>query len=54
MINNLCELSVLSGKTGENMNFELTEEQRMIQQTAREFAVEELLPGLIERDERGY
>jgi alkylation response protein AidB-like acyl-CoA dehydrogenase len=34
------------------MNFELSEEQRMIQQTAREFAVDELLPGVIERDEK--
>lgn len=33
------------------MNFELTEEQIMIQTMAREFAVNELLPGVIERDE---
>lgn len=32
------------------MNFELTEEQRMIQQAARDFAVNECLPGVIERD----
>jgi alkylation response protein AidB-like acyl-CoA dehydrogenase len=33
------------------MNFELTEEQLMIQQAARDFAQNELLPGVIERDE---
>jgi alkylation response protein AidB-like acyl-CoA dehydrogenase len=32
------------------MNFDLTEEQILIQQTAREFAQNELLPGVIERD----
>lgn len=32
------------------MNFELTEEQMMIQQTAREFAQTEILPTAIERD----
>ena len=33
------------------MLFELTEEQLMIQQAARDFAQQELLPGVIERDE---
>ena len=33
------------------MKFELTEEQIMIQQAARDFAQNELLPGVIERDE---
>lgn len=33
------------------MNFDYTEEQRMIQQAARDFAVRELLPGIIERDD---
>ena len=33
------------------MNFDLTEEQLMIQQAAKDFAVTELLPGVIERDE---
>ena len=33
------------------MNFTLTEEQKMIQQAARDFANNELLPGVIERDE---
>ncbi|WP_346237208.1 acyl-CoA dehydrogenase family protein [Niabella insulamsoli] len=33
------------------MNFELTEEQLMIQQAARSFAQKECLPGVIERDE---
>lgn len=34
------------------MNFELTEEQKMIQQAARDFAQNDLLPGVIERDEK--
>lgn len=33
------------------MRFELSEEHRLIQQTARDFAQNELLPGVIERDE---
>ena len=33
------------------MNFELSEEQLMIRQAARDFAVTECLPGVIERDE---
>ncbi|MCT4664374.1 MAG: acyl-CoA dehydrogenase [Flavobacteriales bacterium] len=33
------------------MNFELTEEHKMIQEAARDFAQAELLPGVIERDE---
>ena len=33
------------------MLFQLTEEQLMIQQAARDFAQQELLPGVIERDE---
>jgi len=34
------------------MDFNLTEEQMMIQQAARDFAQQELLPGVIERDEQ--
>ena len=34
------------------MDFKLTEEQQMIQQAARDFAQTELLPGVIERDEK--
>jgi alkylation response protein AidB-like acyl-CoA dehydrogenase len=34
------------------MDFQLTEEQVAIQQAAREFAQKELLPGVIERDEK--
>jgi alkylation response protein AidB-like acyl-CoA dehydrogenase len=34
------------------MDFNLTEEQRMIQQAAQDFAQNELLPGVIERDEK--
>src|SRR6186713_2478649 len=33
------------------MNFEFSEEQLMIRQAARDFAVNECLPGVIERDE---
>lgn len=33
------------------MNFSLTEEQQMVQQAARDFAQNELLPGVIERDD---
>lgn len=35
------------------MNFQLTEEHLMIQKAARDFAETELLPGVIERDEKG-
>jgi len=34
------------------MNFNLTEQQQVIQKIAREFAEKELLPGVIERDEK--
>lgn len=34
------------------MDFDLTEEQLMVQQAARDFAQNELLPGVIERDEK--
>jgi alkylation response protein AidB-like acyl-CoA dehydrogenase len=34
------------------INFNLSEEQELIKNTAREFAVKELLPGAIERDEK--
>lgn len=34
------------------MNFEFTEEQLMIRDAARDFAQRELLPGVIERDEK--
>jgi len=33
------------------MNFELTEEQKAVRDAARDFAISELLPGVIERDE---
>lgn len=35
-----------------DMNFKLTEEQKMIKQAARDFAQTECLPGVIERDEK--
>lgn len=35
------------------MHFELTEDQKMIQQTAREFAQEEIAPSAVERDKTG-
>ena len=34
------------------MNFNLTEEQKLIKKTAREFALKELAPKAIERDEK--
>ena len=34
------------------MHFQLTEEQLMIQQAARDFAQQQCLPGVIERDEK--
>ena len=34
------------------MNFNLTEEQLLVQKTAKEFAVAELVPGAVERDEK--
>jgi alkylation response protein AidB-like acyl-CoA dehydrogenase len=34
------------------MNFSLTEEQKMIRQTARDFAINELASGAVERDEK--
>ncbi len=34
------------------MNFDLSEEQQMIHQAARDFAVNECLPGVIERDDK--
>lgn len=36
------------------MNFSLTEEHLMIQEAARDFAQTELLPGVIERDEKQH
>ena len=38
-------------QTFRGMNFKLSEEQLMIQQAARDFALNECLPGVIERDE---
>ena len=36
------------------MNVELTEEQESVKLAARDFAKTELLPGVIERDEKLY
>ena len=36
------------------MNFQLTEEHKMIRQMARDFAEKELKPGVIDRDEKQY
>lgn len=36
------------------MNFELTEEHKLIQEMARDFAENELKPGVIDRDEKQY
>jgi alkylation response protein AidB-like acyl-CoA dehydrogenase len=42
----------LCGKLQGNMLFQFTEEQLMIQQAAKDFAKNECLPGVIERDEK--
>ena len=34
------------------MNFKLTEEHSLVKNSAREFALNELLPGVIDRDEK--
>ena len=34
------------------MNFELNDEQKIIQKTARDFAISEILPGVVGRDEK--
>ncbi len=39
-------------KSDRKMNFEMTEEHKMIRDAARDFAQNELLPGVIERDEK--
>ncbi len=39
-------------KNTNHMDFSLTEEQQMVRQAARDFAQAELLPGVIERDEK--
>lgn len=39
-------------KNTNRMDFSLTEEQQMVRQAARDFAQAELLPGVIERDEK--
>lgn len=39
-------------KNTNRMDFSLTEEQQMVRQAARDFAQTELLPGVIERDEK--
>jgi len=46
----LCELSKLILQLQETMDFNLTEEHKMIRDAARDFAKTELLPGVIERD----
>lgn len=43
---------ILPRKFNKNMYFELTEEQIAVRDAAREFAQKELLPGVIERDEK--
>jgi alkylation response protein AidB-like acyl-CoA dehydrogenase len=44
-------LKAFFNNTINDMNFTLSEEQQMIRQAARDFAQQELLPGVIERDE---
>lgn len=42
---------ILGAKTSSKMTFSLTEEQLAVKEAARDFAQNELLPGVIERDE---
>lgn len=42
---------MLEEPISKTMDFTLSEEQLMIQEAARDFAQNELLPGVIERDE---
>ena len=46
--NRLCCCEAVEGK----MQFELTEEQAMIQETARRFAAEEIAPTLVEEEKK--
>jgi alkylation response protein AidB-like acyl-CoA dehydrogenase len=48
----LKKVFILPRKFNKNMYFELTEEQIAVRDAAREFAQKELLPGVIERDEK--
>jgi alkylation response protein AidB-like acyl-CoA dehydrogenase len=51
--NYICKLPILDQlKAKKNMHFQLTEEHEMIRQAARDFAQQELLPGVIERDDK--
>ena len=47
----MCIFVRIFQKVIEKMNFEMTEEHKMIRDAARDFAQTELLPGVIERDE---
>src|SRR5436305_14848516 len=49
---NLTGVSVVLPPKCSYMNLDLTEEQLMIQQAARDFANHACLPGVIERDEK--
>ena len=48
----MCIFVRIFQKVIEKMNFEMTEEHKMIRDAARDFAQAELLPGVIERDEK--
>ena len=48
----MCIFVRIFQKVIEKMNFEMTEEHKMIRDAARDFAQTELLPGVIERDEK--
>lgn len=52
MIIPILKFSYLAKNRNIQMNFEFTEEQLMIKQAARDFALAECLPGVIERDEQ--
>jgi len=48
----MCNNTLILWAKINNMNFQLSEEHLMIQQAARDFAQQECLPGVIERDEK--
>ena len=50
----MCIFVRIFQKVIEKMNFEMTEEHKMIRGAARDFAQNELLPGVIERDEKQF
>ena len=53
-LKNLKANTMMDTMTLEGLNLDLTEEHLAVQQAARDFAQTELLPGVIERDDKEY